>query len=63
MAILLFAELVTGEACDPVATPDEEILEFLGRWSPEELDWLEGMLREEEGDDAAPRSREASEHE
>ena len=45
---MLFAELAAGGVADKVVMPDDELLEFIGGWAPEELLWLEDMLREEE---------------
>lgn len=62
MAILLFAELVAGGIADTAAAPDDELLEFLGGWSTEELVWLEDMLREEEHVDAKGSAQGESEN-
>ncbi|MGD8644421.1 MAG: hypothetical protein PVI15_09045 [Chromatiales bacterium] len=49
MAILLLAELAAAEPVTAGPPPDLELLEFLGGWAPEDLDWMEAIL-EEEGD-------------
>lgn len=50
MALLLFAELVAGDLAQARTPPDDELLEFLGTWAPEELVWLEAMLSDDESE-------------
>ena len=54
MAMLLFAELAAAEPVTAGPPPDLELLEFLGGWTPEDLDWMAAILAEEREDDPSP---------
>ena len=60
MALVLFAELAAGGVADNAAMPDDELLEFIGGWAPEELLWLEDMLREESESEPPPPAQEGA---
>jgi hypothetical protein len=53
MVIVLFAELAAAQPPTAGPPPDLELLEFLGGWEPEDLDWMEAILAEEREDDSS----------